>query len=197
MRDIIETIKYKNYDINIHIDEYPESPRQWDNLGTIYYCSSRYILGDKQVDRKVIQDIMNDPNYFYLPVYAYIHSGVSLWTNYNTMRDHVPPSHLGWDTGMSGIIAVSKKKIRKEYTVKRVTNKLKDKIGVYLNNEIEIFNQYLNGDIYGYSVMLNGKQIDSCYGYYGTNWKENGLLDSAESEADYDNEKIKEYEGML
>jgi hypothetical protein len=35
MNKVIETIKYKGYNINICPDYGDESPREWENLGTI------------------------------------------------------------------------------------------------------------------------------------------------------------------
>ena len=34
MTDPIQTITHKGYTINIDYDPSPESPREWDNLGT-------------------------------------------------------------------------------------------------------------------------------------------------------------------
>ena len=36
-----------NYLIEVHQDESPESPRSWDNLGTMICFHRRYDLGDK------------------------------------------------------------------------------------------------------------------------------------------------------
>jgi hypothetical protein len=35
MDTILNTIEYKGYKINIHLDTDSESPREWDNLGVI------------------------------------------------------------------------------------------------------------------------------------------------------------------
>lgn len=46
----IQTEEYKGYNINIYYDEFPESPREWCNLG-IMLCSHRnYTLGEEQLD---------------------------------------------------------------------------------------------------------------------------------------------------
>lgn len=44
----IETITYRGYKIEIHYDSDPESPREWDNLGTIVGFARRHHIGDKQ-----------------------------------------------------------------------------------------------------------------------------------------------------
>jgi len=43
-----EEIEYKDYTIKISLDEYHESPREWDNLGIMTCFHSRYDLGDEQ-----------------------------------------------------------------------------------------------------------------------------------------------------
>ena len=44
----METITYRGIDIEIHQEEYPESPRQWDNLGVMTCFHKNYELGDSE-----------------------------------------------------------------------------------------------------------------------------------------------------
>lgn len=46
----LHQINYRGYTIHIHVDESPESPRDWDNFGTFYCSHSRYSLGDEKID---------------------------------------------------------------------------------------------------------------------------------------------------
>lgn len=46
----LEEYKKGNKILKIYYDDSPESPRSWDNLGTIVSDHSRYNLGDKQQD---------------------------------------------------------------------------------------------------------------------------------------------------
>jgi hypothetical protein len=147
-----------SYSVEVVADFDPISPRDDDNLGTIYYSSQRYKLGDECVDKSEIDRIINDPQMIHLPVYAYIHSGVCL----NTTGFSCP-----WDSGMSGIIAVSKEDIRRRYGVKRITAKLMEKVFNALRAEVEIYSAYINGDVFGFQVRDdNGDIVDSCYGFY-------------------------------
>lgn len=50
MRDIVETLKHKGYDINVYQDECSESPREWDNLGTMICSHGKYVLGDEKLE---------------------------------------------------------------------------------------------------------------------------------------------------
>lgn len=139
-------------------DNDPINPRDDDNLGTIVYLSSSYSLGDKRVSRDQLNAIMNDEDNIYLPVYAYIHSGVSL----NTTGFSCP-----WDSGQSGCIYVSKEVARKHFGVSRITKKLREKIINYLKLEVEYFNKWMNDDVYGYVVYDDsGSQIDCCFNFF-------------------------------
>ena len=147
-----------NYILEIVNDIDPINPREDREFSTIYYSSSRYNLGDKCVSKDYIESIMEDKEIVYLPVYAYIHGGIAL----NTTGFSCP-----WDSGMSGVIAVSKDKIRQEYNTKRITKKILDQVTSRLKAEVEEFSQYLNGEVYGFQVKdETGDIVESCYGFY-------------------------------
>ena len=65
------------------------------------------------------------------------------------------------------------------------------KVEEYLKNEVEIYDQYLTGDVYGFDLVKvstcdegheHEESIDSCWGFYGSDIKENGMLDNLSSE---------------
>lgn len=141
--------------IKIEPDNYPESPREWDNLGTIIHWHKRYNLGDISVNREEIAEYLKDS--VYLPVYLYDHSGITI----STGRFSCP-----WDSGLVGFIFVKREKILENYGKKRLTKSLRKRVLEILEGEIEIFDQYLTGDVYGY--IIEGDGIDeSCWGFYG------------------------------
>lgn len=159
----MDTITYEDYTIEIEQDEYADSPREWDNLGEILYTSTHYELGDRCTDADEIESIMADANEIWLPVYAYIHSGTWLSTS-NRRYPFTDP----WDSGMCGIIHVSKDTVRKEYSKQRISRKLYAQVESLLRSEIDTLNQYFQGDVYCYSIRdENGDVIDSCCGFYG------------------------------
>ena len=48
-----------------------------------------------------------------------------------------------------------------------------------LEGEVETYNQYLTGDVYGFILEKpDGEHIDSCWGFYGDNIETNGILDN-------------------
>src|ERR1035437_5619437 len=120
--------------VKIFVDESPESPRDWENLGEILYLEqSRYVLGDKRLESDELKNAENDNDFIVLPVFAYIHSNIVLNTTGFSCQ---------WDSGQCGVIRVSKAKVLKEYNWKRLTKKRIEQIKGYLKNEVEIYSQY-------------------------------------------------------
>jgi hypothetical protein len=170
MKDyIVETEKIGKYKIDIIQDYDPESPRTWDNLGTMVCFHSRYDLGDQHNYNhsdyngwdEMEKDIIKTENVgVILPLYLYDHSGITMNTTGFSCR---------WDSGQVGFIFISKDKILKEYGGKIVTNKLKERVTNYLIGEVETYDQYLRGDVYGYRITDTEKEeeLESCWGYYG------------------------------
>ena len=180
MKNIIENEKYK---LEIFDDLNPCSPREFDNLGTMVCFHRRYNLGDetelKSSDFSSWEEL---ENYLYkeentliaIPVFMYDHSG--LWIN--TTGFSCP-----WDSGQVGYIYISKEKVRREYSCKRISKKLKKMIREMLCSEVDLYNDYLSGNVYGFTLTdkENAEEIDSSCGFYGTDYIENGIFDYVSS----------------
>lgn len=205
---VLETIEIgKELVALVEYDEVPESPREWDNMGTIIAWHNRYSLSDKNIDErddmreflecsdevndkfstqegideatdKRLMDIFLEKN-IVLPVYMYEHSCVALSTGSFYGR----AQHAGWDSGQVGYIFVSKEKIRKEFNVKRISKKLIDKVEKILSAEIDTYSKYLNGDVVTVSIMKKDEDddfvecIESCGGFFGYDYENNGVSD--------------------
>jgi len=188
-----QTENYKGYTINIVYDAYnDETPRDWDNLGTIYYQNNNYKLGEKVIKNefdiencdgwqdieKLIKKELNPV--VMIPLKIYDHSGISISTAINSY-----PFNDCWDSSFVGWILVTHEKAKKEYNVKRISKKLKEQIKNVLEQEIKTFNQFLNGEVYGYKIEGDDKPeilYSSCYGYYELD----AALDDAKSIIDYE-----------
>ena len=180
MKNIIENDKYK---LEIFDDLNPCSPREFDNLGTMVCFHRRYNLGDetelKSSDFSSWEEL---ESYLYkeenaliaIPVFMYDHSG--LWIN--TTGFSCP-----WDSGQVGYIYISKEKVRREYSCKRISKKLKEMIREILCSEVDLYNDYLCGNVYGFTLTdkENAEEIDSSCGFYGTDYIENGIFDYVSS----------------
>ena len=86
-----------------------------------------------------VVDLWMEENFVYLKVYLYDHSGLSVQTT---------PFSCPWDSGCVGIIYTTLEECRKEQV------KL-EKAEIILKSEIEVLNQYLNGDVWSYTLYVN------------------------------------------
>jgi len=160
---------YKNYSYKIEQDECNDSPCSWDNLGTCIFRGTHSALGDNNTldfsscrgwkDEEAVIRKEYGKDCVLIPVYAYIHSGMTIKTT---------PFIDSWDSGRLGSIVVSREKIRKEYNVSRVNADILKLAVDALVREIKTLDQFITGDIWSYTITdPDGNEIDSCGGYYG------------------------------
>lgn len=81
--------------------------------------------------------------WLWLPVYAYVHSGVSL----NTGGFSDP-----WDSTMSGFVGISEDEARKMWGWKLLTKKRRERIYKALEAHVEEVSKILNGEVYEYII---------------------------------------------
>jgi hypothetical protein len=105
-----------------------------------------------------------------MPLYLYDHSGQTISTK---------PFGCRWDSGQVGFIYVSRKKLLEEYGGKKVTKKMLETATKVLLAEVEVYDHYIRGDVYGFKEYdADGKEVDSCYGFYGEDDpNKNGMAD--------------------
>jgi hypothetical protein len=164
METPIRTENYKDYIIKVYLDDLSESPREWDNLGTMICFHNRYNLGDQNFFKSP-QDLrkwVNRRDVISEALYLYDHSGITM----STTRDKWPFT-CPWDSMQVGYIFVTKEKIREEFNRKRVTNKLIKTVKEILRSEVGIYDIYIRGDVIGYEIVKDDDDvIDSCWGYF-------------------------------
>lgn len=165
----MEAIEYKGYTIEIGLDEYAESPREWCNLGYMVCQHSRYTLGDDNLEyhgESILDDLkrhLKDKglelrDVVYLPLYLYDHSGITMSTT---------PFSCRWDSGQVGWIYVTKEQIRREYGVKRVSKALREKVETVLKGEVATYDQYLTGEVYAWSILDDNEEtVEAVCGFY-------------------------------
>ncbi len=124
-----------------------DNPRSWDNLGTMVCFHNRYDLGDKHDynhnnyngwDEMKNSITKEEDVAVILPLYLYDHGGITMSTS---------PFSCRWDSGQVGWTFVSKKKIREEYGVKRISKELIEKVTEMLEGEIRTYDMYLTGEL--------------------------------------------------
>jgi hypothetical protein len=128
-----------------------------------------------------------DKYYIMLPLYLYDHSGLTIQTS---------PFSCPWDSGMVGFVYVSIKAVKKEWNWKVLTKSRRQNIIDILVSEVNSYDDYLTGSVYGYTIEPTDKNKsiacdDSCWGYFGYDLDKSGLLSDAKSNIDYAIEKYK------
>lgn len=222
MSYIVDSFEVSGLTVEIHPDEDAESPRSWDNVGTMVCWHRNYNLGDEQphtdmgewleslaldldpsledrlaiydyetpvyrsirrkfqghnkfgrvqrlmgrevadrmvgsIRRRLIREAI-DKNAILLPLYLYEHGGI-------TMR--VSPFSDPWDSGQVGYIYVSHAKAIEEFG-----DNWQERAKAYLISEVETYDDYLTGSVYGYVVKcpICEDVLDSCWGFYGLDY---------------------------
>jgi len=145
---------------------------------------NHYILGDIQTKdcynswiEELNAHVKNINKTIYLPLRLYDHGG---------LRMDIGVSG-GWDFGQVGWIYAEYDKIKEWFNLKKNEHLPLNKVEEILRTEVDEYDKYLSGDIYSFTLYektcckecghIEEKLIDSCGGFYGTNFKGNGLID--------------------
>lgn len=167
--DSIKVIEKDDFEARIYFDEDPESPREWENLGTLICFHGRYNLGDDhnfnqhdysswdELEKAILREFGKTS--VLLPVYMYDHSMISLST---------APFACRWDSGQVGFIVASLESIRRAWGWKRVSKQRREKVEDSLRSEIETYSNYVNGDVYGFEIYTDDGEeyVDGYWGFY-------------------------------
>lgn len=185
----IKEVTVGNKILRIFQDDNGDDPRGWDNLSKMVCFHRNYKLGDKheyqQSDYRSWTEIeqaikRKEEIAIIQPLFLYDHSGITISTS-----DEYPYNDR-WDAGQVGFIYITKKDIREAYGVKRITKALIEKAKLVLLDEVKVYDQYLTGDVYRFTIdeittcdkgHEHENQLDSCGGFYGTDFKHSGMLD--------------------
>ena len=172
--------------VTVEQDDCDWSPREWGGLSTFYtwerdlYSPDNHnysdaleflgeLLGETLVDKiynqyndtgSFMDDItkrLDKLGYILYPISKYEHSGVIYSIGVSS----------GWDSGVVGVIFAEKKKICNYFNVKKVTQKVRKNVVEQFENEIELYNRYVNGDVYYIHIEnFKGETCDSLSGIY-------------------------------
>jgi hypothetical protein len=166
----------KKYTLKIERDEYPESPDFWGNDDVFIVYDHRQFTVDRKgfSPRDIFEHLQAGKRvykgYYAFPLYAYIHSGVSL-----SMSRSGYPFNDRWDVSSTGFVLVKR-------TAGQWTTKQAEKVGQSIVNE---WNQYLSGDVWTCTIEdEQGDAVDSLSGIYGEEYaQEEGqrMLKNAQS----------------
>lgn len=129
------------------------------------YCwHINYLLGDKNkyITKEDFKDSDEYKNaYLILPVYLYDHSIIAISNEAFIGR----AQHAEWDSGQIGFIFADITKLRNLGIIADDENKTD--IEEILRAETEIYNNYIQGNVYAYRIEANGDEVEQLGGFYG------------------------------
>ena len=151
---------------------YEQTPRQKNNM----------LLEWDEIHRNVIHTAF-DKHFYSLPLYLYDHSGITISTG---------PFSCPWDSGQIGFIYLSHDRADQEIGTQypsahpngQVYDTRHDHVMAIMRGEVETYDQYIRGEVFGFRVEKDDTLIDSCWGFFGRDWRKNGIADHIVDEID-------------
>lgn len=160
--------KHTGCTIKIYQDEDSSNPmKEWDVFGKLICFHKNYDLGHahKFSTPDEALEHFEETEAHYWPLYLMDHSGLSISMS---KRQFQMCDSAGWDWGQVGWVYVTKDEILKEFSRKKITPKLMEKVYECIESTVNVYDQYLRGDVYGYVVKSEfSEQEESCWGFYG------------------------------
>jgi hypothetical protein len=171
----IKEERIDNYILRTFYDDCSTDPREDYNLSKMVCFHKRYSLGDDhdfKLDDFDSWDEMEkhitgteDP-LIIKPLYLYDHGGITIRT-----------SSFGcqWDSGQVGFVYVRKQDVRDNFFIKRCGQRITERVDVLLEGEVEVYDKYIQGQVYGYEIgkitkCEHGHQheegLERCGGYF-------------------------------
>jgi hypothetical protein len=110
-----------------------------------------------------------------LPLYLFDHSGITMSTDSSGFR---AADSAGWDWGQVGFIYATREAVLANFMKKRLSKAMLEQTAAVLVSEVEVYDQYLQGDVWGYIIEDDaGNVVDSCWGFFGEQYaKEEAAL---------------------
>jgi hypothetical protein len=205
----VEVIPYRGYNISIYQDEMAEHPRQFDNLGTMICYKPHADLSDHE--KSNCEDI-KDVVYQLLPeehIMPWIHGkGETIEDTYElshyevmdrineeleTLLSFLRHSHILEEfvirtyngAKIEGVIYATHEDVKKWFLLSSLNERDIEKATKVLKAEIDEYEAYCNGEVYGYQITKKGDEevLDSCWGFYGY-WDENRIVQTAKGAVD-------------
>lgn len=181
------------YRISYEYDDFPESPREWDNLGKMICHHRNYNLGDAQIEdwesyfisetnmnedwyyshsKYTLKDLVGrwkKTKFLVLELSICDHSGISMSCGFGS----------GWDVSNIGFIYVDKdNKDVQDYLKTHTLKETKEWVLGVLESEVKIYSKYLEGQVYCLIQELYDEETDTweimenCGSYYFTDFKD-------------------------
>lgn len=185
----------KHYIYAIEPDEDAESPRHWDNLGHLacwQQARPRWLkLGDQELEpscgrEEYLERLVEEANPGFverlerrdLTPEQWQEAVTQAFSRYYVAIDWCHPQ----DGQAQGLIWVTKDRIREEYKVKRITKSVMGLAISALQSELDIYDQYLLGEVWGYQILEVPDEIIEAELEYCDAWEELNLQENHEAQ---------------
>jgi hypothetical protein len=171
-RNKMEEFKEGKFTVVVEPDPEAESGRDCDNVGVMVCFHKRHNLGDKHSycfedfsswdnmeDHFVKNGLDDEPVAEILPLYLYDHDGITMNTTGFSCR---------WDSGQVGFIVATRKAVKDQLSISRLTKKAREKIRKALIAEVECYDQFISGDVWCFEIRdEDGEFVEGCGNLYG------------------------------
>ena len=174
--ETVHILEHAGCTIKIVHDEFAENPiADYEDFIKVVAWQRNYSIGncDDFKDPDAFEDYCKANRVTRLPLYAYVHSGITV----NTTGFHCP-----WDSGQVGWVFVDHAEARSWMQWSRVTAKRRRSLLGQLVDTVTLLDNYLIGNNYGYQVYHNGEEVDACWGF--TCEYDGYILDDAKNAAE-------------
>jgi len=169
---------HRNYDLGDEIsDKEPED--FWKRLVRENVPGDEYPCADELTIQECM-DLMR-PYAVWLPLWLYDHSGITMSCGARSY-----PYNDRWDSGQVGWIVTTKEAAIKEIGYTEAD--WRERSLALMEAEVALYDRYLTGDTYGFTLYEadppeqdedapDWNEIDSCWGFYGSDIFANGIAD--------------------
>lgn len=149
-------------------------PARWEDLCHIKKDYAYDEILDAVQTKHCLQLLENDVEI--LPLSVYEHSGITMYVGAPCDR---------FDSGYAGFIYITKREAFKNFGGITEEN-WRERADECMRSEVEVYDHYLTGEVLGYNIYEKSSQedeeeewedIDSCYGFYGHDTEESGILE--------------------
>lgn len=161
-----------------------------DQIGDLYKAAVEHAPKDRRAQHEYMLAGLSDVLYI-TPIYIYDHSGVTISTS---------PFSCSWDSGQAGFAYISKSTISQETIWKDSPEDRHERHKKYetwyefaedlVESDITVLDQWVTGDVYGFQLYKKVhcdccghtelEDVDSCWGFYGSDIRTNGMLEHIE-----------------
>lgn len=197
MDTAVEKYEHAGLTVEIHYDDSGDdwaNPRESDgNLAELLCWHPDYVLGDEQFsqsDYESIAAVFDEVKRkrkatVVMPLFLLDHSGISIRTGApieKISRDDVKTNDRfigdgrGWDTSWVGFAYVTEARRR----AVGVTARRHDQLADLIRDEVDWYDTYLRGEVFGYIVRDGEENVESCWGFLGTEHVKEQANESAE-----------------